>query len=240
MVPLKDLFSLLATGEFSNLSLAKNSSGQIDEAEYGKVLPQINLAIIEIYKRFRLLEQELVVCTNPTNKQYAMRSEHTALAGQTTVTRYIEHPEGLEAPVNLIEILNVYDESQNRLRMNNSLYIPYIKKMSHDTLQITGLTEPRKLTVAYKAHPNLPVLSDEFDIETSVLDISSSLQEPILYYVAARRFQPMGANNSTANADKSSAYYQQYELACQKIALYGLDVEEEDRDEARFYREGWC
>ena len=126
MVPLKDLFSLLATGEFSNLSLAKNSSGQIDEAEYGKVLPQINLAIIEIYKRFRLLEQELVVCTNPTNKQYAMRSEHTALTGQTTVTRYIEHPEGLEAPVNLIEILNVYDESQNRLRMNNSLYIPYI------------------------------------------------------------------------------------------------------------------
>lgn len=239
MISLKELFSLLATGEFSNLSLAKDSRGRINESEYGSILPQINLAVIELYKRFKLLEEDLVISVTPTRSTYILGSANTALPGETTEDLYIEHELGANAPINLIEIKDVFDEEGIRLRMNNGLCVPYIRKKSMNTLKITNVEEACKLNIVYQAHPTLPVLDDTFDVDTCVIDVPPTFLEAILYYTAARKFRPMGANNSTATADKSSAYFQQYELACQKIELYGLDVEEEDRDEGRFAREGW-
>jgi hypothetical protein len=48
----------------------------------------------------------------------------------------------------------------------------------------------------------------------------------------------MGANDSTANADKSAGYEQQYELACQKLDMYGLDVQDNTERDS-FERNGW-
>lgn len=239
MVPLKDLFSLLATGEFANVALTKDLRGNIDQTEYGKLINHINLAIIELYKRFKFLEEELVVCASPEVLTYHLRSEYTALPGNTTPTLYIEHPAGANGPIQLIEIKDVLDEDATSLVMNNRSCEPYIKQQSMDTLRITGLTEAQRLSVVFQAYPTLPVLNDSFVLSACMLDIPSTIIEPIIYFTAARVFKPIGANNSTANADKSNVYQQQYELACQKIDLYGLTTEDDGKDTERFQRQGW-
>jgi len=240
MVPLKTLFSLLAAGEFANMAVVKDVRGNIDESEYGKILQHINLAIIEIYKRFKFKEEELILCVDPLVSTYYLRPEHTEAPGNTDTVRYIEHPAGRNGSINLIEIKDVYDSNNAKVVMNNRFCIPYVKQVSADTLRITGLLSAEKLSVVFQSHPDVPVLNDMFNMNTYKLDIPSTIIEPILYYTAARVFRPTGANNSTANADKSSAYMQQYELACQKIDLYGLATQDEDvPTERRFRQEGW-
>lgn len=239
MVPMKDLFSLLATGEFANIALTKDSRGNIDQAEYGKLINHINLAVIELYKRFKFLEEELVICASPEVLTYHLRAAYTALPGNTTTELYIEHPDGENGEINIIEIKDVFDSDNVRLPMNSRSSTPYIKQKAMDTLRITGLTDEQKISVVFSAHPSLPVLNDSFQLNTCVLDIPSTIIEPIIYYVAARVFKPIGANNSTANADKSNVYQQQYELACQKIDMYGLIADDDGKDPDRFQQQGW-
>jgi hypothetical protein len=53
-------------------------------------------------------------------------------------------------------------------------------------------------------------------------------------------YKPIGSNNSTVNADKSQSYQQQYELACQKYEMYGLDLQVDDEDPDKFSQQGWA
>jgi len=59
-----------------------------------------------------------------------------------------------------------------------------------------------------------------------------------LYYIAMRVYKPVGANNSTANAGKADSYQQKYELSCQKLAMFGLHLDDDDKEDT-FTRNGW-
>jgi hypothetical protein len=94
----------------------------------------------------------------------------------------------------------------------------------------------------YQAYPNKIVVADEVDLPNYELNIPDVVIDPLVAYIAAKTFKPMGANDSTANADKSNSYEQAYELACQKIMLYGLygsDHTEVDKFDNEFNRNGW-
>ena len=183
MIPLKDIFSLLATGEFSNLAIGKDHRGNIDEAEYGKIIRHINLAVIEIK--------------------------------------------------------DIYDEQEKKVTLNNRFCVPYIKQLSDDTLKITGLSKRTKFSVVFQAYPQLIILNDSFNLDIYHLNIPTTIVEAILYYVAARVYKPIGANNSTEGADKSSSYDHKYELSCQKIEHYGLDIDDDNKDINKFHKQGW-
>jgi len=239
MLPLKDIFSLLASGEFSNMAIAKDAQGNIDEAEYGKIINHINLALIELYKRFKLLEEELVLCADPAVLTYRLRPEYMAAPGSTTLARYIEQPADSDGTINIIEIKDVFDEDNQRIQLNNRYFLPAIKQKSVDTLKITGLIAPQKFSVVYQAYPSLIKLTNSFDLNLYQLAIPPTIVEPLLFYVASRVYKPIGANNSTANADKSASYEQKYELACQKLTLFGLETDDNDQDMDRFTNQGW-
>ena len=92
--------------------------------------------------------------------------------------------------------------------------------------------------MVFQAHPNKIVLDDELIPEEYFLPIPQTIVEPLLYYVAFRVYKPLGANSSTPNANKSADYQQQYELACQRLTLLGLDIENGDRRDT-FAEDGW-
>lgn len=239
MIPLKDIFSLLASGEFSNIGIVKDRHGNIDEAEYGKIIGHINLALIEIYKRFKFLENEIALHAHPTVKTYYLRPEYIGTTGNLTLTRYLERPQDGDGSINIIEIKDIFDETQQKVLLNNRFSIPSIKLKSNDTLRIEGLDKPEKFSIVYQAHPTTIVLNDDFDINQYRLDIPPTIVEALLYYVAARVYKPIGANNSTEAADKSASYQHQYELSCQKLDFYGLATDDNDDDQSKFYRQGW-
>ena len=238
MILLKDLFTLLATGEFSNIALQRDRTGNINEAEYEKILGHINLGLVEIYKRFRFLEEELTLHADPSVTTYYLQPARLAALANISTNLYIEQPPDHDGQINIIEIKAVFDENEVPLRLNNRLTIPAIRQIAPDVLKITGLTAAQKLTVLFQAHPSKIILDDDLDPETYAVPISETIVEALLYYVASRVYKPMGANNSTVNADKSISYQQQYELACQKLQLFGLDIEAEDGSDT-FTANGW-
>lgn len=239
MILLKDLFSSLASGEFSNITLTKDRNGNLDESHYNQVISHINLGLVEIYKRFKLMEKEVVLYAYPERTFYYLRPEFTAKSGSITEEKYIEQPEGYDGFLNLIEVKAVYNEEQKEVVLNNRFYIPSIRQVSDDVLQIKNLEAPHKFSIVYQAHPSPIVLNDSFDLNYYTLNIPKTIIEPLLYYVASRVYKPMGANNSTVNADKSDSFQQKYELACQKLTLFGLDIDIHDNDLGVFEREGW-
>ena len=238
MILLKDLFSMLATGEFSNISLSRNNTGNINESEYAKIINHLNLGLVEIYKRLRLMENEVALHAVPEVSTYFLREDHIASLDQISEQRYIERPDNYEGLLNIIEITKVFNTTGNELVLNNRFATPAIVQVSSDTLKISKLEVAETFNVVYQSYPTKVVLDDDFDPEYCVLPIPDTIVEALLFYIAYRVYKPTGANNSTANADKSASYQQQYELACQKLELYGLGIQDCDQDNT-FTSKGW-
>jgi hypothetical protein len=241
---LTDLFNMLTTGVFANTTLS-GTDGVLKEEHYEKVCNLINLGIVEIYKRFKLLENELVLHITPETRNYYLRSSRAIIPANITVDQYIEIPDYTEGFLNIIKVLNVYDSSGNEIRMNYNppnldepyLY-PVIVSLAKDTLQITNITIAQTINIVYQSYPTKLVASTLYDPDTYELNIDENIIDPLVAYIAAKTFKPMGANDSTANADKSATYEQSYELACQKLGMYGLPLQ--DRTErATFKSNGW-
>jgi hypothetical protein len=239
MILLKDLFTMLSTGEFSNIALSRSATGTLNESEYEKVIGHINLGLVEIYKRFRFLENEMNLHVRPEVTTYYLRPERVVSLENITESKYLERPGDYEGFLNILEITGIFDESGNELVMNNRFSTPAIRQLAVDTLKITGLTASAIYSVVYQAAPSKIVLDDEFDPDQYQLPIPDTIIEALLYFIAHRVYKPMGANNSTANADKSAGYQQQYELCCQKLEMYGLAPQNDDR-ENKFEEEGWA
>lgn len=239
MILLKDLFTLLATGEFSNIALDRDRNGNLDESEYEKVIGHLNLALVELYKRFKFQEEEVKLHVDPEVETYYLRPEYMVPLSQISKTRYLERPTDSDGNLNIIEVKDIYDVDDDKLSFNNRFAIPFIKQKTTDTFKITGLTAPAVYRVVYQAHPSPIILDNDFNLEECAINIPRTIVEAILYYIATRIYRPIGANNSTANADKSQSYQQQYELACQKIDLYGLDIQFDDEPD-NYERDGWA
>ncbi|RLB94163.1 MAG: hypothetical protein DRH26_02010 [Deltaproteobacteria bacterium] len=239
MVILKDLFNLLATGEFSGIALSHASTGGLNEKEYEKVINHINLGILEIYKRFKLLENAVTIHTDPSVTRYYLRPDRLAILEDIDTTTYIVQPEDTEGVLNIIEVNAVCDSTGEELILNNRFLTPSISQIASDTLEIIGLEAAEIFTVFYQSFPTKIVIASDFDPAEYILYIPETIVEPLMYYVAARVYKPIGKNDSTANADKSAGYQQDYELACTKLSMYGLEIQDDNKDNT-FEDKGWA
>jgi hypothetical protein len=185
------------------------------------------------------MENELRLHVAAGGATYYLRADRMVSADQLTSTRYIERPDNFEGCLNIVEVTGIFDSEGNELVMNNRFSTPGITQLSMDTLKFTKVTSSMVLNVVYQASPTKIILDDDFNPEEDVLHIPDTIIEALLYYVASRIYKPTGANNSTANADKSISYQQQYELSCQKIDLFGLTIQNCDSED-KFESEGWA
>jgi hypothetical protein len=241
MIILENLFYMLTTGPYANTTFS-GTAGVLKEEHYEKVYNIINLGILEIYKRFNFLENELTLHITPNTRNYYLRAARVAPLASITEALYIEEPLDTNGFLNIIKIKSAYDSSGNELRINNSIssaeLLPIIIELSPDTLQITNILTPQAISVLYQAYPNKLTLADCDNPGSYELHISDIIIDPLISYIAAKTFKPTGANDSTANADKSASYEQQYELACQKLDMYGLYIPDHTEKE-NFNSNGW-
>jgi hypothetical protein len=229
MILLQDLFNVLTTGVYANTTFS-GTNNVLPEIHYEKVCNLINLGVLEIHKRFKFLENELVLRLDPTVANYFLRTDRVAPV-TTDATTYIEKQTGVDGFMNIVKVLGVYDTDGAELylgiprRSSEVSLVPHIVPIATDILQITNISAAQNINVVYQSYPNKIVAAD-VDPEAYYLNIPDIIIDPLVSYIAAKTFKPMGSNDSTANADKSASYEQQYELACQKLALYGLTVDD--------------
>lgn len=228
MILLSELFEMLATGEFSNMALSRDHTGSIDEGEYSKVVNHINLGLVEIFKRFNLLQREVTIHADPSVSTYSIQPKFAVDYNLVSLMKYLEKPDDYDGYFSVVKLLDIYDTDGTNYPMNDRHCEPAIMAMSHDTIKITGLEAATELCVIYQSWPTKIVVDDDLDPKEFNVSIPEIVVEALLYYVASRVYKPTGSNDSTANADKSAGYQQQYELACTKIGLYGLDTQDND------------
>jgi len=240
MILLQDLFNTLATGVYANTSF-RDSDNVLKEEHYGKVVNSINLGIVEIYKRFKFLENELSLHITPLTTNYYLRLSRVAALIDIDENKYIESST-VDGFLNIVKIITVYNSIGEELKLNSiSSYIselPTVIELAPDILQITNFLLPQTLSVVYQSYPDKITENDYSNPMAYELNIPDVIIDPLVAYIAAKTFKPTGANDSTANADKSSSYEQQYELACQKLAMYGLAVQDKIERET-FNSNGW-
>jgi len=240
MIILQDLFNTLATGVYANTSFRDNDN-LLKEEHYGKVVNSINLGIVEIYKRFKFLENELSLHITPLTTNYYLRPSRVAALLNIDENQYVESST-VDGFLNIVKVTSVYDSNGVELKLNNtSSYLselPTVIELAPDILKITNFLLPQILSVVYQSYPNKITENDYVDPMSYELNIPEVIIDPLVSYIAAQTFKPTGANNSTANADKSASYEQQYELACQKLSMYGLSVQD-STDRETFDSNGW-
>lgn len=241
MIVLENLFSMLTTGPYAGTTFS-GTAGVLKEEHYTKVTHLVNLGILEIYKRFKFLENELTLHITPNTRNYYLIPTRVASLASITEAMYIETPTNINGFLNIVKVTAAYDASGTELRLNNPTsadeLLPTIIELAPDVLQITNIVSPQAISILYQAYPTKLTVDDCYDYDTYEVNIPDMVIDPLISYIAAKTFKPMGSNDSTANADKSASYEQQFELACQKLAVYGLSVQDHTERET-FDKHGW-
>lgn len=223
---LQDIFDQLTYGELSQLSIGGGEVGAITEANYGRVIAHINLALTALYKRFNLKEDSTRVVLIPGTLAYT-----------TSVV----------APY-LLKIERVLTDSEFEMSLNDksdaySVHTPTASalKVPADIVnQVIDLPEQYKttgLTVVYRAnHPRITQGLGYFDPKRVHLQLPETHMEPLLMYVASRVHSPMGTGQFEGQA--GNAYYGKYEAACQAIETSNLKVDQGSQS-TRLRDNGW-
>jgi len=239
MITLNEIFNALAYGELSNLSLRQDSSNTLAEEHHPKIVSHINIGLIELYKRFNLLQGDITLHQQEDVTTYYLRSEYTGELADIDADTYIELAAGETFQNNIIKVLKVYDALGEEISLNDATDSEGVMTKAFDTLTMTPYDPPEILSLIYQAYYPKIVVDPLIQASAVSLYIPDFIIEPLLFYVASRVYKPMGTNASTADADKSVSYMQAYELACQKINMLGLDTEVNDTRD-RFTANGWA
>lgn len=223
---LQDIFDQLTYGELSQLSIGGGEAGAISEANYGRVLAHINLALTALYKRFPLKEDRVRI---------------------PVVHNQLVYPTLIVAP-SLLKIERVLTDTDFELALNDeadaySVFTPTASSLrvpADIVNQIVDLPDRYKtagLMVVYRAnHPKIVQSLGYFDPTRVKVQLPDSHMEPLLLYVASRMNTPMGTGQFEGQAGNN--YYAKYEASCQSIETSNLKVDQGSQN-TRLRSNGW-
>jgi hypothetical protein len=215
-----DLFQSLSLGELSNLSLSDGGSGTIIEAQQPKVIRHANEALLRLYGRFVLKEDDVLVQMYEHITIYELKRKfaetYVPPAGVAKQKWLYIKDLHTEKPFqdDVIRILKVFNSYGHEMPLNNederwSLFTPRTK-----TLQVPIPLRRQALSVSYQArHNRLSV--DQLDAEIELPEI---LEGALTSYIASNVFTDMGGPE---NIQRGQVLMSKYEAIC-------VEVEEKD------------
>lgn len=246
---LQEIFDQLSTGEFSQLSIGGQDTGVIAEANYGKVVPHVNLALTALFTRFKLKEGSLQIALQDGQTLYKLNSIYAVNGrGIAGSVRYIIDTADDKFLDDVTKVEKVLTDTGLELGLNDAADLYTVTTPSALQLRVpAGLVSTvadfpvelatEQLTVIYRAaHPKLVVPLGYFDPTRIEVQLPDSHLEALLYHVASRVHMPVGMANE---GNLSSGYFAKYEEACQKLLDQGLQVDQGGTN-TRLERNGWA
>ena len=191
---LSDFLMYLSSGELSAYSLSNDSStGVIDSGDYRKLIPSINLGLVELYKKFDLKTDELILEENEGIITYSLTTDY-AVSNTTSTqpTKYIIDTESSPFIENILVVTEIVNEEGEEVFINQDdawlLGMPHrysIHTPSYNTIQIPEPKEGSQLSVLYRAsHEMLDI--GLTDASTVNIALPHHFIEPLMFYVAGR------------------------------------------------------
>ena len=217
---LRTVLEQLAFGEFSQLSLVNQTTGQIPEAKYPSVVAHINLGLTDLFKRFKLKEGRTPLVLVPNQLLYRSKTPDLFKIEQVFTDQ------GKELPLNKLD-----DEYSLHTPSMTSLRVP--ASIVNQAPDLPEEYRAKQLEVVYRAN--------HCAIDASNIDLEQELELPLshlwalLLFVASRVHNPIGLGQEF---NAGNTYAAKYEAECQRLALDGMQVEATS-ESTRFERNGW-
>ena len=245
---LTDVFNQLTTSELSQNFIGGSEEGQINEANYPKVVNLINLGLTALYKRFYLKEGRVQLAMVPGRSIYPIHSKYAV--GNTKsreLVKYLQDTVTDRFTDNILKIETVLTDAGEEIPLNDVLDTLSITTTSPTILRIPaalvaqGQSLPDKyktseLTVVYRAnHPQIDALAPVFFPEQIELELPESHLEALLLFVASRANTPGGLVNEF-NAGNN--YASKYEMECSRLEQFNLQIDHNTSNH-RLIRNGW-
>lgn len=203
---LNDLFESLSYGPLSNLSIGGEGSGTIPVASQPRLTHLANLAILGIYKKFSILEKEVILQANAGQTVYPLEKQYAESDPTEVDHKFILDTVDDPFEEDVLKILGIYDELGTELPLNDaddeeSLFLP-----GQTIVQIPKPVTGNIYYVLYQAKPPLLDTRAEVDL-TQEIPLPDVLYAPLVSNIAYRVMSPMAGQEATAKAQEHLATY---------------------------------
>jgi len=240
---LNEVFDQFTYGELSQISIGGQPAGVINENNYDRILPQVNLGLSTLYKRFDLKENSLVIDLVDLQYVYRLHSDYsvhnTKLA---SVTKYIQDTAAARFKNDIIKIKSIWTVPSDptlldpvQLSINDASDDYTVKTLSMTTLELPkdlvdqsvelpdSLRVPQ-LKVIYQAdHPKLVTKLGILDPERTEVELPMTHLEALCLFVASRAHNPVGMTNEFHTGNNYAA---KFEAECQRLENLSLHRDE--------------
>lgn len=233
---LQEIFDQLTSGELSQLSIGGQQAGVIDENNWARVLPHINLALTTLYTRFLIREGRLLIKLVPDKVVYPLKSAFAvANTRSRELVKYILDDAAAPFKDDIAKITQVQVESGVDLTLNDTSDELSVLQDSATTLRVPlkivnqdrDLPDDLKsetLQVIYQVDaPRIVIPVGFFDPTRVEVELPYAYLEALGYFVASRVTSPMGTGQFEGLAGNN--WYVRFEKACQAIENNGMQVD---------------
>lgn len=231
---LSDVFDQLTAGELSQLNMGGIDNIGIQPCDYPKVVPHINLGLAELFKRFSLRRQEVVVQQYDEIQTYYLDSKYAQTNTNSIVyKKYIMDSVYEPFTDNVLKIEKVINEIGEELYKNETDEYWSITTPAYNAIQVPYPEKENQMIITYRAAHDTILLKDLNPLETDV-NISPGMLEPLLLYVAARVY----ANLTSGDGNEGQMFMAKFESSCAKIEQLGLQEKDETKNN-KLDENGW-
>jgi len=228
-----------------------NTQG-IQVQDYPRVIPAINLALSELYKRFDLKRSEVVVQQYDQITMYKLDSRFAVTnVNSNEPIKYIEDSQYFPFQDDVLKIERVFNEEGEQLYLNQenayttpesglgsefygsdkywSVHIP-----SYNVVQVPYPDSANQMIITYRAkHPTIS--STITDPSIVNVDLPESLLEALLLYIGSRVNINRGTELSLAEGQLQMA---KFEASISKITEMGI-INSDDTENSKLDSRGW-
>jgi len=214
----QQIIDLAKNGELKNTAVKEDTLA---------ILGYINLGLLELYKRFLLDTEELII---------------TMGRDGTELDPYIKiNDTTYKMPPNFLYLVAAYDEvpknslvSVAPIQINNENNPLGANMISWNKLQIPCFVQDANISIIYAPAPKYFTVA-EIDEE---LPIPIQLIEPLLAYIGYRAFASVSPNPQ--QSDIGNVYYNRFEMSCAAVKEFGIYTAEDMDMKSKFNMRGFA
>lgn len=212
MLTVGELFTRLSYGPLVNLAISNEGAGGIIETKQPSMVHHTNEALLRLYGKFILKENEAIIRMLDGVSNYKLVPEHTYVNSTGSSTTFIMDSKSKPFLNDVIKILNVYDAAGCKLPINDENHSGSVFTPTPISIQFPRNCPNELMFVMYQArHPELssnPVKLNQ------VIDIPDVLEEALISYIA---YKVLGNMNGQEHQAKAQTHYNNYELVCNTV-----------------------
>jgi hypothetical protein len=235
---LSEVFDYLSYGELRQVFVGGDDGG-VQPAKYPQLVTNINLGLIELYKRFPINTRELTLQLYSHITMYTLHTDFAQsdpnVSGETY--KYILDD---DAPENnftddILLITHVYNEIGEEFPLNDLDIETSVFTPTPTTLQMQYPDSENTLSVIYRAYPEKIAYVGLTDPTTVTLALPAQFLEALTAFVAYRHFAPLNVGQENGDAN---FYYAKFEAACNLINHLGT-LNQDTNMNMKFQERGW-